>query len=107
MSMDRAISKCCSSPIAMEPLCLVGEAKTTFARVPVCTSCSRLLGDPRPQWGCPIKPMEKSSWGTSWMLMLEHRRERIGAPLYFLTAPDGVMVPEGYKELVKDEEPPF
>jgi hypothetical protein len=95
----------------MESICLIeGPKRTTFARVPVCTSCSRLIGDPKPLYGCPIRPLEAKGWEVSWAAMGEQRRQRIGCPLNFELR-NGFYVPEGYEGEWKfqpdREEPPF
>lgn len=112
MRREPTLSKCCSQIAVAEHLCLIeGAKRTTFARVPVCSACSRLLGEPKPLYGCAIRPLEAKSWATSWMLMGELRRERIGTNLYFVDK-DGILVPEAtahqtpvQKELGSDEVP--
>lgn len=111
MKREPLISKCCQVPALMEPLAVVNPGKTTFARVAVCAACSRIVGEPMPLYGAAIKPMAKKSWGTSWAMMLEHRMNRVGTPLYF-ESKDGLLVPEGYRGEKKfqeelAEEPPF
>jgi hypothetical protein len=110
---EPTLSRCCSQIAYMEPISLIEVSKrTTFAKVPVCSSCSRILGDPKPVYGCPIRPLEAKSWGTSWALMGELRRERIGTALYFVKK-DGMLVPEATADKVAvqkdlpDEEIPF
>lgn len=95
MKREPLISKCCSVPACMEPISLVGEGKTTFARVAVCSSCSKIISEPKWLYGAPINPLKSASWGTSWAMMLEHRMKRVGCPLYFENR-NGVLAPEGY-----------
>ena len=99
MKREPLVSRCCSVPGMMEPICLLTEkSRTTFAKVAVCSACSKVIGEPKPVWGCAIRPMEKKSWGTSYSLLLDARRERPGTPLYFVDK-DGVLVPEATAHL--------
>lgn len=112
MKHETPLSKCCSCPISAEDVSLIAKCKTTFAKAPVCSGCSRILGDPKPVYGCGIRPLENPSWGTTWALVLEHRRQRIGAPLYVVEK-EGLLVPEATASVtpvqadLPDNEVPF
>ena len=102
---DPALSSCCSSRIAMEPLVYL-PTHTTFARVPRC-GCGKFKG---PVSILYTAPKDLAAWftGTCEAAMVE-RYGSSPRPLWFEDGPTA-LVPVGWKAPQPDlteTEPPF
>lgn len=107
MTKDQALSSCCSSRIALEPLVYL-PTHTTFARVPRC-SCGKFKGPVSIMYTAP-KGIAAKWTGSSEAAMIEQYGTS-PRPLWFV---DGGtwLKPVGYAGEVRQqaelaEEPPF
>lgn len=103
---EKKPSPCCQMPSYWDPISAVGfqgVSKRRFGAVVRCSKCHKPLGDVRMDWKSDewMKAAQNKFNGTSWTIMLDHIKDRPGAPLNFELGSAGVMVPEGYKGQMK------